>query len=123
MKIATHQFSTPTQCVLWKEPKGIQGKPADMFEKIETYLDDSHLIRRLLKCRECGQLYFYEMYEEIDWADGEDPIYRTYVPVGNKTELDMLKETSTLELLQAFPSLRSDFPKGAKSPKVYWTGK
>jgi hypothetical protein len=48
---------------------------------LDTYADDSHLSRRLLKCRECAQLYFFEFYEEIDWLDSKDPQYVTYIPV------------------------------------------
>jgi hypothetical protein len=44
--------------------------PADLapgaFSVLETYLDDSHHMRRLLQCTACGQLYFYEFREEID---------------------------------------------------------
>ena len=111
----------PTQCTLWTKPNGINGK--DIFEIVETYVDDQHLFRRLLRCRECGQLYFYEMHEEVDWVDGEDPQYRKYIPIVNETEVEMLKKTGPLELLQALPALRSDFPKGAKTPKIYWAGK
>ena len=123
MKISAHQFSKPTQCALWKDPNRLDGRPKDNFEIIDTYADDSHLIRRLLKCRECGQQYFYEMYEEIDWIDGDDPQFRTYIPVSNMTEVEMLKRTGTSELLRASPALRSDFPKDAKAPKNYWVGK
>ena len=123
MKISTHRYSRPTQCVLWREPNGLDGKRADSFETIATYVDDEHLIRRLLKCRECGHLYFYEMYEKIDWVDGDDPQYRTYIPVSNMTEVEILKMTATSELLLAAPALRRDFPKGAAAPKNYWVGK
>src|ERR1700680_3663730 len=101
MKISAHRFSMPTQCALWKKPKGVEGKRTDTFEIIDTYVDDEHLIRRLLKCRECGHLYFYEMNEEIDWVDGDDPQYRTYIPIANKGKVEMLKNASPLELLQA----------------------
>ena len=123
MEISTRDFSKPVQCALWKEPNGLDGKQADIFEITDTYEDDTHLIRRLLKCRECGQLYFYEMYEVIDWVDGNDPQYRTYIPVSDVTEVENLKMTATSDLVLASPSLRRDFPKEATSPKNYWVGK
>ena len=123
MNIATHRFPKPSQCVLWMEPNRLDSNPSHIFDTVETYEEDSHLIRRLLKCRECGQLYFYEMYEVIDWADGEDPIYRTYIPVIDMTEAEFLKITGTPDLVAASPSLRRDFPKGAAAPKNYWVGK
>ena len=67
MNVSTHKFPEPTQCVLWSAPDSVRGNFEDHFELVKTYDDDNHLIRRLLKCRECGQQYFYEMFEEIDW--------------------------------------------------------
>ena len=123
LKLSTHQFSKPTQCTLWNDPNAIRGQHKDIFETIDTYVDDEHLIRRLLRCQECGQLYFYEMYEEIDWVDGDDPQYRTYIPVSDMTEVEILNTTATSELLLASPALHSDFPKDAAAPRNYWVGK
>jgi hypothetical protein len=86
----------------------------------ETYVDESHLFRDLLKCKGCGQLYFFEFYEEIDWEEGNDPQYSTYIPVETGAEIEMLKKASPLKLLEHLPQLRHDFPKDAKSPKTYW---
>lgn len=83
----------PTQCVLWIQPE--LG----------------------------GQLYFFEFYEEIDWEGGNDPQYTTYIPVETNEEIETLKKSSPLELLQFFPRLQIDFPKEAKEPKVWWNGK
>jgi hypothetical protein len=57
----------PTQGVLWEHPELVLEPLKDRFERIDTYVDESHLMRFLLKCRECGQLYFFELYEEINW--------------------------------------------------------
>jgi hypothetical protein len=74
-------MKAPTHCVLWETPElVVNRRMEDCFELLDTYADDSHLSRRLLKCRECGQLYFVEFYEEIDWLDGKDPQYVTYIP-------------------------------------------
>jgi hypothetical protein len=43
---------------------------------MQTFGDDPHLILRLLRCGVCGQIYFFEMREEIDvdWSsDREEP--------------------------------------------------
>jgi hypothetical protein len=42
----------------------------------------------MLKCRECGQLYFFEFYDWIDWEDGRDPQYTTYIPVEIDEEVE-----------------------------------
>ena len=82
---------------------------------IDTYEEESHLIRRLESCMKCGQLYFYEFYEEIDWAGGNDPQYRTWIPVEDAESAKELSTLSTLELLR-FPSIRSDFSSDAQVP-------
>ena len=89
----------PTQCVLWTKPKLVERPKKEHFELVETYVDESHWWRYLLKCRECGQLYFYEFYEIIDWEHGDDPQYSTYIPVETDAEIETLKKTSPFETL------------------------
>ena len=94
----------------------------ECFELIDTYADDSHLRRYLLKYRECGQLYFFEFYEWIDWENGNDPQYSKYIPVTTMDDVEMLKNASPFDLLQFSPSLNIDFPKDGKAPTIYWAG-
>ena len=116
-------MKNPTQCALWEKPELIDEPSKGRFEVIETFADDSHFWRHLLKCRECGQLYFFEFYEWIDWEKGEDPQYSTFIPVETDEEVEMLKKSSPLELLQYSPRLQKDFPKEAKQPTLRWIGK
>ena len=74
------QLPMPTQCVLWRQPDLVTA-PRGRFETVETYTHESHLYRALVKCCECGQLYFYEFYERVDWDDGDDAQYSTYIPL------------------------------------------
>jgi hypothetical protein len=110
----------PTQCALWDRPELLLAPGERPFELVETYLDESHLRRSLLRCRECGQLYFHEFYEEIDWVDGEDPQYSTFIPVADPAEIERLKAASSPGLLSFAPRLQRDFPKGASAPTVRW---
>jgi hypothetical protein len=110
----------PTACILWREPERIEADRRGFFECLETFEDDSHLVRALFKCRECGQLYFYEFYEWIDWDEGDDPQYWTYIPVSTAAEIAMLKEQSPFGLLRFTPRLQRDFPKGAKTARLAW---
>lgn len=110
----------PTNCILWAHPELAREPQASRFELIDTYEDESHWWRRLLKCRECGQLYFCEFYEEIDWVDGNDPQYSTFIPVQSDLEIELLKGTSRMELLNFFPRLQEDFPQDADKPNVRW---
>jgi hypothetical protein len=123
MEPNVHRFREPKQCVYWDNPDLVRGTMKERFELIDTYEDDSHLRRYLLKCRECGQLYFFEFYEWIDWEDGNDPQYSKYIPVSTMDDAEMLKNASPIELIRFSPSLNIDFPKNADAPTVYWAGK
>jgi hypothetical protein len=112
----------PINCILWTNPELIT-RTAERFETVASYRDESHWSRCLLKCRECGQLYFYEFYEQIDWDDGDDPQYSTYIPVETAAEIEALKSEPPMGLLRFFPRLQKEFPKGAKAPKIYWVRK
>ena len=116
-------MQAPTQCVLWHEPDRIQTGLRDLLDLVETYLDDSHWSRSLLRCRECGQLYFYEFYEVVDWEGGDDASYSTLIPLADANAAEALKTTSPVELLQFVPRLQWDYPREAKAASVRWIGK
>jgi hypothetical protein len=94
----------PTQCILWEQPERISGKFSEILEEVESYEDSSHLPRSLYKCKECGQLYFFEWYEWVDWKEGNDKMYTTLIPVQTQTEMDAL----TFVLMTYFPRLQLD---------------
>jgi hypothetical protein len=87
------QLREPTQCHLWKLNHPELGRDAkdDKMELVKEFERDSHLIRSLLRCSDCGQFYFYEFYEEIDWSGENDPLYRTWIPIDEKDIDDLLK--------------------------------
>ena len=65
----------PASCVLWSEPERVlDGALRDAFRLLDTFVQEDHFSRRLLACRECGQRYLFEFYEEIDWVGGDDPL-------------------------------------------------
>ncbi len=70
----------PLRCVLWKNPELVREPMRERFTLLDTYADESHLWRYLLKCRECGQYYFFEFYEEIDWVGGRGPAILNLYP-------------------------------------------
>ena len=117
-------MSDLTRCALWKDPEAvIADKMADRFELLDTIEDGSHHWRYLLKCRQCGQRYVFEFYEEIDWEDGDDPSWCTYVPVETEDEIAKLKTCwPGLLFLDGRPSLKDDRPKG-KPRKLGWVGR
>jgi hypothetical protein len=91
------------------------------FELMEMFVDESHLSRALLKCRECGQLYFYEFYEDIDLKEGNDAIYSTYIPVEDPKDIQRMKDGSVFELLYFTPRLQN--ARGTAVASMKWIGK
>lgn len=87
----TKQFGC-TQCL-----------PADADEAWEVFqkseidtrlIDESHFIVLLRACVSCGQYFVSVFTETIDWEHGEDPCFRTVLPI---TE----QETATLKSADA----------------------
>lgn len=108
------------RCLYWREPEKIrEGSPS--FEKIATYVDDEHLFRRLLKCDECGQLYFYEFYEWVDYDKGNDPQYRKWIPVASEEEAFGLLDKAPFELNACSPCLCMDWPADKEEPAIFWS--
>ena len=111
----------PAGCVLWEKPELVlEGTVKDRFERLDTFVEESHWWRYLLRCRECGQLYFFEFNEEVDWEHGNDPQYTTYIPVETAGDAKALSKLSPMELLSHRPRLQKDFPKSAAKPSVRW---
>jgi len=99
-------------------------KSADVISNVSELLDDyRHFSRRLMKCKECGQLYFKEFYETTDYIGGNDPQYVTLVPVYSKEDIEKLKATSMFDLLKFRPHISSNFPSDADRPSVCWVGR
>jgi hypothetical protein len=109
-------ITDPAECVLWNTEAPTIEQLRNAFDQVTTYEDDSHFIRRLLRCKECGHLYFYEFYEEIDWQGGDDGQYWTWIPVDDEESGERLKGLSIIQILM-YPSIRYDFPKGSNTPR------
>ena len=110
-------MKNPTQCALWTNPKLT---PSDLnLELVEVFVRDPHLERDLFKCRECGQLYFREWYEHVNFKH-DDYMYETYIPVTSKEEVaELLATKNSAELIQFFPQLHGSFTNGMND-SVQW---
>jgi hypothetical protein len=108
----------PTQCELWEKPELVYDP--QRFELMEMFVNESHLSRALLKCRECGQLYFYEFYEDADLKEGNDSIYSTYIPVEDLEDIRRMKEGSVYDLLYFAPRLQNG---RGTTASMQWIGK
>ena len=118
--MTTRRFPEPRQCLFWREPERVREGLKKNFELVEEYADESPLRRYLLKCRECGQLYFFEFCEAIDWQKGNDPQYAKYVPVSTVKESAELASVAPFALRDVSPALCVDYVKEAERPAVYW---
>ena len=108
------EFSfVPTECHLWKNGNPTMDQLLRDLITIKVYEDDADFIRELKKCKSCEQLYFYEFYERADWDGGNDPQYRTWIPVQDVGKGDLLSKLSSIELLN-FSGIRSDYPRSAR---------
>ena len=112
---------TPVQCLYWKQPELAFGSPmVEKFRVVERLLYDEHWRRYLLTCKECGQRYFYEFYEEVDWSRGEDAQRVTLIPVETEDETETVKRTPPSELHRFSPRLERTFPSDAERPATRW---
>ena len=111
----------PHKCALWRTlpPENMH----EILEEMEIYVDESHDRRCLLRCRECGQLYFYKFLEFVDYSDGEDPQYRTYIPVTCSEDAGILSTLPEWDIMKCAPSLHCDWPKGQDRPRLFWLGR
>ena len=66
-------------CHLFHQPR-IQREDIH-FEIVAVYEESSHYDRKLLRCQDCGALFLFEFYERVDWNEGNDEMYCTYVQV------------------------------------------
>lgn len=62
----------PIGCHLWTD-KYLGQADLSPLRRVTEYIHDDHLIRALMECSQCGQKYYYEFYEEIDWEGGKRP--------------------------------------------------
>jgi hypothetical protein len=111
----------PSECVLWRRENLAIEELRNIFEPLLSFAEDSHFVRKLLRCKECGHLYFYEFYEEIDWKEGKDGQYWTWIPVDDRDTARELSRLSLLDVLQ-FACIRYDVPSGtdeARGPAWY----
>lgn len=94
--------------------------------KIDTYLiDESHYIVTIRHCLKCSQKFLSLMTEIVDYVDGDDPQYRTFMPIttDESEKLIQLGDFITNKHLASIGigrrSLRWDYPKGAML-RIYW---
>ena len=91
-------------------------------------IDETHFIVLLRICRSCGQHFVSVFEEQIDWERGEDPCFRTVLPV-TEQEASMLKSARS-EIIESLlfgldsnrQSLCLDWPKDAEAQNFWSRG-
>ena len=91
----------------------------------EFLIDEPHFIVSRRHCPACQQAFVSVMTETIDWMDGEDPQYRTVMPLLEQEANDLAGTSNDIEsklrtLAPQRRSLKMDFPKG-EPQKMYWS--
>lgn len=116
----------------WGCAKCWEGEAESAVEKLNSLpghallLDESHLIIGTRRCADCGQRFVTIFTETIDWADGEDPQHRSYVPVSESelaqvTQADeSAKYNLLLEMGRGRGTLEWDNPKSGIK-KMHWS--
>lgn len=99
---------------------------SDGMRSDPPFVDDSHFIVRIVRCRLCAQAFVRIFTEFIDWAGGDDPQYVTIMPVSD-TEAVALAN-GTIPVLRAGKlgasrrHLISDWPSETERRLIWATG-
>lgn len=117
----TENRKNPVQCHLWSKDRFVN-EDLDCLAFVREYFDAPHLSRLLSRCEVCGQLYFGEFYEVVDWYHGDDKQYVTLIPVESESEADEISELTPFELLVIQPSIRYD-SHDSKGRGIHWSGR
>lgn len=88
-------------------------------------IDESHFIVSIRVCPSCSQPYLQVTTETVDWTDGEDPIYRTILPIDDAERLALTSskplDANVIEGVGVGrQSLKFDWPKN-QEPSTYWS--
>lgn len=109
------KISFPKNCHLWCDQNLNREILNEDLEEIDLLIDESHLIRKILRCKECGQLYFYEFFELVDYKEGNDAQFWKWIPVTSEKEAEEINKMIPPRLLR-IPGIRIDFPMNASQP-------
>lgn len=109
----------------WPAAAGAAWKALEKMPTRANPVDESHFMVKVLQCPACSQSFVTVFTETVDWIDGEDPQYRTAIPLLEEEAVELAAATEGIEkiirgLHTARPSLKSDFPKGGDLVK-YWS--
>lgn len=111
------RLALESQCHLWKKIPDSTKEIVSNLKLIQVYQKEVHLEHFLMQCSHCGQLYFHEFYEVIDWKEGKDGQYQLWIPVEDEESARELASFSPLKLA-GYPSIRVDLVLGTIVPTL-----
>jgi len=115
----------PKQCILWKKEKlTANDLSLNNFEVVKSLPGLPHIPEKLIKCKECGQLYIFEYNDFFANPFADDlPVYMTYVPVSIEELIDHLKVEKTLCSILEIEAPRIFYDIKTKGEKIGWNRK
>ncbi len=109
------------KCALYLSPETETRRPkVEAFDLVHEFFETSHDWRSILRCRECGQIYLFDFHEVVDWENGMDGQYSTYIPVESVEQAMEFAGRSHLDLCAIAPRLQADFPSGGHDREIAW---
>lgn len=91
------------------------------FVFIRDYLDQGHVVSSLVRCIDCGQLYFYEHHSDTNGDLEDEDMYTFLVPIAKVSEDKVLESQAPLELLAKEPRLEWEIKNGEE--RIGWVNR
>ncbi len=104
-----------SRCHLW-QAELVTEEEVNALGVVETFAEESHLIRKLKKCEQCGQLYFYQFREEVDYVRGEDPVWRILIPVETREDALALASENEAAVSSRRPRIQWSWTDAKEAP-------
>ncbi|MGC4044644.1 MAG: hypothetical protein QM758_12690 [Armatimonas sp.] len=108
----------------WPDSAEAAWKFCVRLKENRVFLEESHCRVALRQCHKCGQSFLYVFTETIDWVNGEDPQYRSLLPLTEDEVSHFAKSEFTEETLRGLRvpryCLQRDLP-DSDPPRVYWS--
>jgi hypothetical protein len=82
------------QC--WPSTADAAWEARDRLTRAHELIKESHFHVMILACAHCRQRFVSIFTEMVDWADGEDPMYWTLLPITEKEAADLVRQKSSL---------------------------
>jgi len=108
------------RCICQAEDCAVATDALRKASQVHPLVDTSHFIASIVQCPRCSQCFLKLFCERVDWADGDDPQCRIFVPIteDEANQLHASPITSDENVIMSIVTgkrriLIRDMPKGA----------